>query len=275
MCRPAQFKRYERLSAAIVKFTTALSVATIAHMYECAEILEWATIEVFTALERRNRGIVVDTTLMMKVYQFAARHPHDAPSSQSEGWFANSRPPLLLRTQEIWADLVCAATDPVDWLVAARSLSCQDQFLQAVAYFYILKRGPQAAHSTDSRLTGEDGRRLVIGAYNLNITAESTSTSTSTSLAPLAAPSPFASGHTASASRGRGRGAHTGVTNVFATPVASLPSEPVATVVSERTMEGVWQGSYDPMIRTKRDQLWRLFNDAPWRMNNVGQRPGE
>ena len=252
---PVQFQRYQRRCTAIDKFTTALGVANIAHMYECTDILEWAIVEVFSALERRDRQFTVDPSLMTKVYQFASRHLEPPPVLSTTA----PRVTLLARVQEVWADLVSASADPVEWLVAARSLSCQDEFLQAVAYFYILKRGPQAGHRSDPRLTGEDGRRLVIGAFNLNITAASGTPTTTTSssgamfgraLAPAPVPAPAYGGW--------------GSTSLFGAPQSSA-SEPVAVV---------WQGQYDRTIRTRRDELWGLFHDSPWRLDNVEEAVG-
>ncbi|KAH7103535.1 hypothetical protein BKA62DRAFT_654619 [Auriculariales sp. MPI-PUGE-AT-0066] len=152
---PLQLEQYNARVSKPEKFRHWLGIAVIAHMYEASDISESCVTKIFAALERADRAFSVEPFMMCKLYRLTIRHAEPVSAGSLS---------LLDRTRRIWADLLYASKDPVQWLLAARAPEVEDTYLQALAYYYIYSKGPK---SEDARLTGEDGQRLLIGAFNL------------------------------------------------------------------------------------------------------------
>ncbi|KAH7101907.1 hypothetical protein BKA62DRAFT_829742 [Auriculariales sp. MPI-PUGE-AT-0066] len=127
-----------------------LNIASIAHFYQCADAVKWTIGE----LRQYFQSITLDSipiTLMPRLYCFARRATDISPELVDE-----------VRTQ--WCHLTREATDPVGWLVRANEV--QDEYLQAYAYFHILRLRNDTI-CAETRLSTLDKQRLTLGSSNL------------------------------------------------------------------------------------------------------------
>ncbi|KAH7101921.1 hypothetical protein BKA62DRAFT_770145 [Auriculariales sp. MPI-PUGE-AT-0066] len=143
-----EFENYKAQCPKEERFRHALSIASIAHFYQATDIARWAIAELLALLPSSN---IKEHDILTGIHSFSTRA-------------LDIEPQLLRKVQEYWCQQVTTSTDPVLWLRAARS--AQDQYLQAYAYYYILKLKNLALRS-DPRLSTIDKLRLQCGAVNL------------------------------------------------------------------------------------------------------------
>ncbi|KAH7101882.1 hypothetical protein BKA62DRAFT_701700 [Auriculariales sp. MPI-PUGE-AT-0066] len=117
----------------------------MAHFYEASTMCTWALQELVTLLPMSN---LTDVAVLKRLYVFATD--------------ADQR--LCQIFKEYWLQLVESSADPVEWLIAAKDI--RDEYLQAHAYFHILKK-TNAEIRAEPRLSTIDKLRLNIGTTNL------------------------------------------------------------------------------------------------------------
>ncbi|KAH7101904.1 hypothetical protein BKA62DRAFT_701774 [Auriculariales sp. MPI-PUGE-AT-0066] len=130
------------------RFDRILSIASIAHFYQCFEIIDWAVLEILDLFPACG---VSDLQTLQRLYTLATRCGDQAPD-------------LFELAQSYCYQEIQDSTDPVSWLCAAKEVD--DPYLQAYAYFHILKLR-NADIRDDARLSTLDRIRLHTGALNL------------------------------------------------------------------------------------------------------------
>ncbi|KAH7101902.1 hypothetical protein BKA62DRAFT_159300 [Auriculariales sp. MPI-PUGE-AT-0066] len=143
-----EFAEFMDRSTTLERFDRILGIASIGHFYKCLDISVWAAAQIMLLLP--NCGVTSCTTLR-RLYDFAARCSDIAPD-------------LSTRAQNYCCQEIQKSEDPILWLVIAKHL--EDQYLQAYAYFHILKL-KNAVIRPDMRLSTLDKIRLHTGALNL------------------------------------------------------------------------------------------------------------
>ncbi|KAH7101906.1 hypothetical protein BKA62DRAFT_671588 [Auriculariales sp. MPI-PUGE-AT-0066] len=127
-----------------------LNIASIAHFYQCSDIVKWAIVEL-REYSQSTTSDSIPLSLLPRLYSFARR----ASDISSE---------LLDQVRTHWCHLTRSATDPVDWLVRANEV--QDEYLQAYAYFHILRLRYDTI-CAETRLSRLDKQRVTLGSLNL------------------------------------------------------------------------------------------------------------
>ncbi|KAH7094184.1 hypothetical protein BKA62DRAFT_720989 [Auriculariales sp. MPI-PUGE-AT-0066] len=143
-----EFSKWDGESTGEARFSRVLGIATIAHVYQAGDIVTWAVAQILGLLPALP---VRDIVVVKRLYEFSLR---------ADG----VDPQLPKQSRDYWCSRVIETSDPVEWLLAAKELD--DQYLQAYAYFHILKcTGVKVA--SDTRLTVLDRVRLLLGVTNL------------------------------------------------------------------------------------------------------------
>jgi len=145
-CSPLSFKEYTAKCPTVERFRRALGIASIAHFYEAADVTRWAISEVLAYLEQGSTP-----EFLPRLYQLGELCREINPD------LANS-------SREAWKRMISTSSDSIAALMAAKSV--HDEYLQAYAYFHILKK-TTGQIADDTRLTTLDRLRLITGALNL------------------------------------------------------------------------------------------------------------
>ncbi|KAH7101924.1 hypothetical protein BKA62DRAFT_701817 [Auriculariales sp. MPI-PUGE-AT-0066] len=143
-----EFADWMTLSTRPERFARVISIASMAHFYQCWEITSWAGDQLSELLPCCG---VVDFNTLKRLYKFASFSSEHAPK-------------LIEQVRTYWCQKIEASNDPVSWLAGAKDL--QDQYLQAIAYFHILRLG-NAKIKSNTGLSPLDRIRLQTGAMNL------------------------------------------------------------------------------------------------------------
>ena len=128
-------------------------------MYEAHEVAVWAVELALKILEVDDRLFVPEPEMLGDLYSVALNIWMAASASPDQ-------PNTVLywqRVEAVWMDVLSFVhIDAVPYLLEAQKINSTP--LQAVCYFYTLRRGAGAI-SEDTRLTIEDRRRLLTGLY--------------------------------------------------------------------------------------------------------------
>jgi len=145
-CSPISFQDYISNCPKAERFRRALGMTSIAHFYESTEIARWAIKEL---LEHLNIGLTPE--MLPKLYRLGEL-------------CRDINPNLAQETGEAWKRMISSSSDPIAAFEATQRI--QDQYMQAYAYYHILKK-TAGEIADDPRLTTLDRLRLMNGSLNL------------------------------------------------------------------------------------------------------------
>lgn len=157
---PQAFSRWRDSPDTHEKCTRLAGIATVAHMYEAHDVAVWAIELALKMLEVNNRSFVPEPAMLGDLYSVALKVWMAASASPDQ-------PNVVLywqRVEAVWMDVLSFVhIDAVPYLLEAQKVNSSP--LQAVGYFYTLRRGAGAI-SEDARLTAMDRRRLLTGMFS-------------------------------------------------------------------------------------------------------------
>jgi len=231
-----------------------IGVATIAHKYEAMREAHWAVRCIFEMLEvpTARRKVTLNPATLARLHRLATRY---------------GLCDVVKRTREIWADTMydCIGggpageaedeedgVDPVGMLMAAKEVG--DEWLLGQAYYFVLRIGDERL-STETRLTAEDGRRLLVGARKLLLRAGGWASSSAAGTcpgSPMSVATPVLS-HPPSRESSPG----------LATPTDSPGTPRRRSLV----LHDKFYARVPDEIAPIRDQLWGMFTSNPWRLS--------
>ncbi|KAH7101908.1 hypothetical protein BKA62DRAFT_701784 [Auriculariales sp. MPI-PUGE-AT-0066] len=143
-----EYENYKTKCPDDEQFRRALGIASMAHFYQAMDIARWAIGQLLLLLPSSN---ITAADTLKRIHSFSLRA-------------RDLEPQLSQKVREYWCNQVRSSQDPVVWLRASQDAA--DEYLQAYAYYHILKL-KNVTIRTDARLSALDKLRLHVGVFNL------------------------------------------------------------------------------------------------------------